>query len=581
MPWWATGLFAVYGLLYFANATGPEVETDPNVYHLTAAQDAIRQGGFSREISFYERLPHAFELLYAIAFPFGGAPAAKLVHFAFLIATVPLIVSLGGYAAAVLYFMAPVVAVSGTSAFNDAALVCSTVAMVVVLKQDGPPWLAGLLAGFCYAIKMTGGLAILVGFAMLVWRRKWPAAAIFAGFAVLPVIPWLLRNVVQTGNPLAPFFNAWVPNPHFHIATERQLTTALRSYGVGFAERFTEVLWGWKLHGIIGPGFVLAPVALASPLAAAMTIPWWLNAGARFLMPALPFIASEMAKRLPRIVVASLIAVQAVASWPHVMALYAPITWRMTAWSRPVTWDRHVAEMVAKHTTPSDRIFDLHGVHAALAGRQFSSSWTSARNENALRVLEFARVPGDQKMYEVTARFPTREATAFRILLRGTSVVEVEFHDGDFRLPSRRRWSFEADANRWETPRAFDGSLVTRWMTYDEARPDQHLTVDFEGKETLTGIRVIGTRWDGDPPRSIELNTGEWTPVAFSERKIEVPDLRPDATARLKRDGFTHIIARAGYDGSGRLGYDLANHSREWRLEVIDSYDTVYLFRLR
>jgi hypothetical protein len=145
MPRWAAALFFVYGSLYLANATGPEVEADPNVYHLTPAREAMRHGGFAREISFYERLPHAVELLFAVAFPFGGAPAAKLVHFGFLIATVPLIVAMGGYAAALLYFMAPVVAVSGTSAFNDAALVCAAVATIAVLRDDGPPWLAGVL----------------------------------------------------------------------------------------------------------------------------------------------------------------------------------------------------------------------------------------------------------------------------------------------------------------------------------------------------------------------------------------------------------------------------------------------------
>jgi hypothetical protein len=574
MPWWAATLFLIYGTLYLANATGPEVEADPNVYHLTQARQS--------EISFYERLPHAIELLFSIALPFGGAPAAKLVHFAFLIATIPLIVKLGGYPAALLYFMAPVVAVSGTSAFNDAALVCATVAMVVVLKDDGPPWLAGLLAGFCYGIKMTGGLAIPVGLAMLLWKRKHRAALVFACVAAIPVLPWVLRNLIQTGNPFAPFFNAWFPNPYFHIATEQQLSEALRSYGIAFRDRFTEVLWGWRVHGMVGPAFILAPLALASPLAVVMTIPWWLNAGARFLMPALPFIASEMTKRLPRYVVGALIAVQAVASWPNVMELYEPRSWRMTAYTRPVTWDYHVAKMVEKHTTPRDRIFDIHGVHGALVDRQFFGSWHSARNEIGLRTLEFARIPGEEKLYEVNATFPRRMANALRIKLRGTSVVEVEMYDGDFRLPNRRRWSLDAKPNPRETPLAFDGNLATRWMAFEDAKQGQYLSVDFEGTESLTRVRIVGTRWDGEPPQAIELlEKGSWMSVPYNEQKLQPPDLRPQAIARLKRDGFTHIVARAGYDGSGQLGYSLANYAPEWRIDVLDSYDTVYLFKLR
>jgi hypothetical protein len=187
-----------------------------------------------------------------------------------------------------------------------------------------------------------------------------------------------------------------------------------------------------------------------------------------------------------------LVAVQAVAAWPHAMQFYTPKAWRITAWSRPVTWDYQVAKMVEKHTTPSDRIYDIHGVHAAHIDRQFFGSWHSARNEVALRALEFARVPGEEKLYELVAEFPRRTASGLRLRLRGTSVVEVELYDGDFRLPNRRRWSLDADPNRWETPLAFDRNLATRWMAYDTKA--RNFSVDFEGAESLTRIRVIGTR---------------------------------------------------------------------------------------
>jgi hypothetical protein len=120
-------------------------------------------------------------------------------------------------------------------------------------------------------------------------------------------------------------------------------------------------------------------------------------------------------------------------------------------------------------------------------------------------------------------------------------------------------------------------------MAHEKPLPGQHLSVEFAGMEILTNVRIIGTRWDGEPPRSIELrdSAGQWTSVNFVERMIQPPDLRPQATARLKKFGFTHIVARVGSDGSGQLGYNLANFAPEWRIDVVDSYDTVYLFRLR
>ena len=76
------------------NALAPEVQADANVYHLLPALDSLRYGGFSKAIDFYNSLPHAFELLYVPAWRIGGSSAAKLVHFAFLLASTALIVRL-------------------------------------------------------------------------------------------------------------------------------------------------------------------------------------------------------------------------------------------------------------------------------------------------------------------------------------------------------------------------------------------------------------------------------------------------------------------------------------------------------
>jgi hypothetical protein len=146
-----------------------------------------------------------------------------------------------------------------------------------------------------------------------------------------------------------------------------------------------------------------------------------------------------------------------------------------------------------------------------------------------------------------------------------------------------RRWSLDAQPNPWETPLLFDRNYASRWMTWDRARPGQHITVDFEGTETLTGVRVLGTIWDGVLPMSIEIRRGDgsWTEVQAETSQLGPMDLRHAAVARMKRAGFTHIVARAGFDGTGQIGFALANQAADWGLDVLDSLDTVYLFRIR
>jgi hypothetical protein len=75
-PWWILIPVAAFVVFAGVNALAPETEGDPNTYHLQPALDAREHRGFSHEISFYERLPQATELLYVIAFTWGGAPAA-------------------------------------------------------------------------------------------------------------------------------------------------------------------------------------------------------------------------------------------------------------------------------------------------------------------------------------------------------------------------------------------------------------------------------------------------------------------------------------------------------------------------
>jgi hypothetical protein len=602
VPRWALAAFAGYGMLYAWSASGPEIQADPNTYHLEPAREALAHGGFSAEISFFERLPHALELLFVIAFPFGGAPAARLVHFAFLIATVPLTAALGrrlglpdfaSWGAAALYFLSPVAAVTGTSAFNDAALVCVTLAMLVVLLDDGPAWLAGLLAGLCYAVKMTGGLAVPVGLLVLAGRKRWRDMAPFGLAALVIIAPWPVRNVLQTGNPLAPLFNAWFPNPYFHIATEHQISAALRNYGVPFIQRFPELLWGSKLQGIIGPVFVLAPLAVVSlrrrpgiiliTLAVIFSVPWWLNAGARFLMVPLPLIALAMTASLPRPAVIAVMVVHAATALPPVIRKYSPQAWILPGRvNLDHSADYLIAKMVEANTSADDRILDVHGVHVAHVNRRFTPSWQSAQAEVLMRALEFAKLPGQQQLYEWRAEFAEQPLTAVRIRQTGSmstvwSIVELEFYQDDLRIPNRTRWSLDAEPNRWETPLAVDRNYATRWMTWQLARPDQWLAVDFEGTERLTSVAVVCTIWDGLLPQLVELRNpnGSWHSAPATSTLLPAIDIRKDAVRKLQRAGFRYVVV------SGDWAAAMLPNPDAWGLELAGSQHGVHLFRVR
>ncbi len=124
-----------------SHALAPEMQPDGAGYHLGLPAMWLRDGGFTGSIGFFELLPLGVETLYGAAMAVGGPSAAKLVHLTFLILTIPLVIQIArglglsegvGWAGALLYCLAPVAGISGTSAYSDAALVLAHVALFVL-----------------------------------------------------------------------------------------------------------------------------------------------------------------------------------------------------------------------------------------------------------------------------------------------------------------------------------------------------------------------------------------------------------------------------------------------------------------
>src|SRR5258708_13010049 len=88
------------------------------------AASARLTGELLAAVSFYQRMPLGMEMPFAAAYSFGGDSAAKLVHFAFLLGSIPLILLVGeklgaspvqAPIASALYFCTPMVGISATS----------------------------------------------------------------------------------------------------------------------------------------------------------------------------------------------------------------------------------------------------------------------------------------------------------------------------------------------------------------------------------------------------------------------------------------------------------------------------------
>jgi len=628
-------ILPAYGALYLVHALAPEVQPDALYYHLGLVSEYFRRGAFPDRIGFYEVLPQGMEMLYLFGFAFGEHPAAKLIHFVFLIATGPVMLAVGHrlgisrtvcWVATAFYWLSPVVGVSGTCGYTDAALVCCVLATLYFLlawRDEGRAASlipAGALAGFCYAIKLNGLLiAGLAGLFVLFECSRRPKlalarSALLAAPALVMIAPWMIRAAVLTGNPLAPLFNTWFPNPYFLASVDKSLSEYLRTYdGFQFRSAPWELTVGGASHGILGPLFLLLPLGLLSLfrregrrvwlLGAALAIPWFVNVGTRFLMPSLPFFALGLALAAPHPVAWAALIFHAVSCWPAVVGQYQrPELWRLWGFPwraalrvqpdrdylRSALWDFPVTEMINRVTQPDGKILGLTALPDAYIHREIVQYWQSATGVRLREELLEATYAEVAPFYDWSAEWPEAALGAVRIRNLGKSELDVDFHEvsilrGGVSLPVDREWRVAAWPDPFEAIFAFDGNQASRWHSWDPMRPGMYLEVEFGGPLRVSGVSLSTHRSGpkveifGKPP------DGRWRLLAKDIKMEQRPaeNLRRATTRNVKRAGIDYILAPVeGTLGNADLGRDLVLHSREYGIHEIGRYQTIRLFAI-
>ncbi len=627
---------AFYGVLYLINALAPELEPDALGYHLGLTAEYVRLGRFPRRVGFFEMVPQGLEMLFVPAFAFGRHSAARLVHCAFLLASVPLMLRIGrrlglpdnaALAAAVLYFCAPVAGVAGTSAYTDAGGVYFTLATFYALLvwRDTRDMrylaVAGLTAGFCYAIKFPGGLVavLAVVFVVAVERKiRIRQVALVAGTAMAMASPWILRSLDMTGDPVAPLASGIFHNAYFHASMEGSLATSLGSLGAVRWWRVPyELIVGGAFNGTMGPVFFALPLGLLAlrkgagrlcwVAAALLAAPWFWNTGARFLMPALPFLALALALglaiSLPRQALWVLVAVQAVGCWPQTMRLYHPaytwrlerIPWRAALRIQPeqeylaeYLTGYYVARLIEEHTAPGERIFSMIPVPIAYTDREVLEFWHSAEAAQLRDTLRVGLRTNDTT-FDVRAQWTPQKMQGIRIRVPQRLTAEWVIHEiklfaGEERVYGNPQWQLDAWPNVWELPLAFDGNMATRWHSWEPLRAGMYVEADFDRELELSS--AVMTSPTAYYPVTFEFYGREqdgWRLLTSQASVTQRPlgDLKTAATRAVRAAGFQYILTDDNINGNGLLGATVLGHEREWGLEKTAQVGSLLLFRIK
>jgi hypothetical protein len=624
-------VFALYFTLYLTNAMAPEFSPDGAGYHLGFVSRFFRDHGLHRiDWDMYAAFPQGAEMLFLFAFAFGKHSAAAVVHFAFLVALAWQMILysrrsgflLQGTCAALLVFASPLMGKDGTAAYNDVALAAAAFALFGLIERwdsERDPRLLpaiGLIAGFAFSIKYTAALGIIwaIGFVCFKSRRLRPALPV-AAVASLVVLPWLLRNWLWTGNPLAPLYNNWFPNPNFTTSFETDYRTYLAHYDLQSLWQIPQaVTVRGTLVGILGKVFKAAPLALlalhrregrrlclAALVFGAM---YFSNIGARFLLPVLPFVALAMTIALGtgipgRVLAVGLAVLHSYWSWPSVIPRYASeyvwrlhdIPWKWAFRFRPA--DEFLRErmpqygldrLIERVTEPGATVFTYRAIPEAYTSRRILVQYESEGNNVAGETLAIPIDPGFSPSWLARFTFPAQPLRAIRLEQSGSGqsqwrIYELRASRAGGELP-RSAWRGDAKPFPWGIPNAFDSSLVTFWECGDFLRPGQSVTVDFGKPETIDTLTVQSGYAQGDVKLRLfsRSGSGAWQPLASpSIEKLDVPDLRRAAVEQLKHSGIGYVLLFEG-DIPAK---DIYDHPADWGIEFLGESDGGRLYKLR
>lgn len=622
-------IFAFYFVVYFFNAMAPEVSPDGATYHLGLVSHFLREHGF-RPVTWnmYASMPEGMEMLFLFAFAFGRHSAAAMVHFAFLVALVWQISDYGrragypvaGACAAMLVFCSPLAGIDGTSAYNDVALAAVAFTLFNLLQRWGLEnsgrvlAAIGAVAGFAFAVKYTGWPAVVYAGGYVAYKsRSWRKLAVVSSSAAVMILPWLVKNWMWIGNPLAPFFNHWFPNPYVTAAFEAGYKQDMAMYDLSSRWQIPmQVTVHGGLGGLLGPVFLLAPIALLAlrkPIgrqlllaAVVFGINYFSNISPRFLLSSLPFVALAMGVSLSAVpaVLVALTLVHAVISWPTAIPRYAePNSWHLTEtpWRAALRikpeedylavhlffWEE--LEMLNRATPPHAAVFTFRPIAEAYTNRKILVQYESEPNQIAGHLLQTAYDPKLQPTWQVRLRFPRQELEGIRLVQRMAgrqqwNIHELRIFDGPVEVPRQSSWRIDARPYPFGIGYAFDNSLLTFWESGELLAPGQTVEVDFGGAATADSVVMQAEPDLSDLRLELmgRLKSG-WVPLASGGEISENPPpegLRCAASRELKRRGVDYVLA---WNDEPQTA-DLRRDTRGWCAAEVAETQNARLYRL-
>jgi hypothetical protein len=481
----------------------------------------------------------------------------------------------------------------------------------------------GLLAGFAFAAKYTAFVAAAYALGFVAWKtwRKRQALlrpVLVVGLcAAVSILPWMVKNWIYVQNPLSPFMNAVFPNPYIWIGFERDYAAEFRldAYGLkSYGELPLAVTAQGQPAGLLGPLFLLAPVALVSlwsPAGRQLLLAvgvfgstYFANVGTRFLIPPLPFLALAMALAFVRVryLAPALVILHAVLSFPAVVPRYADrFAWRISGmpWRaalRIVPEEKFLNEKLSNYiisrviervVPPGARVLTFGPVAESYTSRDVPVVYESAMGKVLGTILWSPMIPEYAPTWNLSFRFPAQPLRKVRVVQTAAggpdywTVSELRVFGQGRELERAAQWRLRAKPNPWHVQMAFDNSYMTRWSSGETLYPGMFVEVDFGRPETVDRVLVqcshdqykIRLKLEGQDA------AGKWKPLAAAPEESNAPpmfNMRRAATDELKFRGIDYVLIWDSDFGAE----DFRRKADAWGISVVGEGPGARLYRI-
>jgi hypothetical protein len=335
-------------------------------------------------------------------------------------------------------------------------------------------------------------------------------------------------------------------------------------------------------------------------------LPYPMNVGTRFLIPALPFVTLAMGLAIPGraagLVLPVLAMAHGVLSLPPMIAKskaadswHIPdLPWRAALriespddYLGRVSPEWRVAQMVERATPAHAVVLSLTQIAEAYTSRQIWVDYQSAEGERLRDRLFVAIDPNFQPVRQLRFEFQRQPLQAVRLVQTAPSgtrdiwaMTEMRLLDGGNEVPAGPAWKLRASDAPWTLPLAFDGNPVTRWRAWRWLRQGMWVSVELPQPASLTTVAVETTSDHYAAQFKLEgLTAGGWKELSTEPKVTGLAPplgLRCMATRELLKAGVTHLAIPESHPYAG----DLAAKAELWGITEAGAESGMRLYRL-